>query len=189
MSPLEIAANLVNTASILLAGRNSVHTWWTGIIGCLLFARLFTSARLYADATLQLFFIATSVLGWWRWRARRQDDQAPAPRPIRRTPPRLMLLLALAGVVVAVGYGQLLHRLTDAFAPTIDSLVLAFSVLGQLLLVGRRVESWWCWLLVNTISVPLFAARGLWLTAGLYLVFWVNALVSLRRWRQMAVAG
>jgi hypothetical protein len=35
-SPLEISANAVNALSILLAGRNSVHTWWTGIIGCAL---------------------------------------------------------------------------------------------------------------------------------------------------------
>ena len=31
----ELLANAVTTASIVLAGRNSIHTWWTGIIGCL----------------------------------------------------------------------------------------------------------------------------------------------------------
>jgi nicotinamide mononucleotide transporter len=188
MSPLEIGANAFNTASILLAGRNSVHTWWTGIVGCLLFARVFFTARLYADTTLQVFFIATSVLGWWRWRVQQREGQTPIERPIRHTPPRLLVLLGLAGVVVTAGYGWLLHRFTDAYAPMVDSTVLVFSVLGQLLLVGRRVESWWCWLLVNTVSVPLLAARGLYLTSGLYLVFWVNAVVSLRRWRRLAVA-
>lgn len=29
-SPLEIFANGITTVSIFLAGRNSVHTWWTG---------------------------------------------------------------------------------------------------------------------------------------------------------------
>ncbi|MES2570562.1 MAG: nicotinamide riboside transporter PnuC, partial [Verrucomicrobiota bacterium] len=38
---MEIAANFFNAVSILLAGRNSVHTWWTGIIGCLLFGWVF----------------------------------------------------------------------------------------------------------------------------------------------------
>jgi nicotinamide mononucleotide transporter len=40
-SALEIAANVTVAASILLAGRNSVHTWWTGIIGCSLFGLVF----------------------------------------------------------------------------------------------------------------------------------------------------
>ena len=33
----EIAANAFNAVSILLAARNSLHTWWTGIVGCALF--------------------------------------------------------------------------------------------------------------------------------------------------------
>jgi nicotinamide mononucleotide transporter len=189
MTSFEVGANTFNAASILLAGRNSVHTWWTGIVGCVLFAQVFFSARLYADTTLQVFFLASSVLGWWRWRTLRRDGQAPLERPIRRTGLGLLAWLGLAGVGVTIGYGWLLHRFTDAYAPMVDSAVLVFSVLGQLLLVGRRVESWWCWLLVNTISVPLLAARGLYLTSGLYLVFWVNAVVSLRRWRRLAAPG
>jgi nicotinamide mononucleotide transporter len=183
-SEVEVAANLFNTASILLAGRNSVHTWWTGICGCLLFTHVFFGAKLYADFTLQAFFILTSVVGWWRWRHR---AGSAVELPIRRTRASWMGLLAAAGVVVTLGYGWLLHRFTDAYAPVLDSVVLVFSVLGQFLLVARRLETWWCWLLVNTIAVPLYCARGLYLTAALYVVFWVNAIVSLRRWRRMVV--
>jgi nicotinamide mononucleotide transporter len=181
----EIAANGFNTASILLAGRNSAHTWWTGIVGCLLFAVVFFSARLYADLTLQTFFIVTSILGWWNWLHGRQGAELPI---CRTNFPRLILQMA-GGVVVAIGYGWLLHRFTNAYAPFLDSFILAFSVLGQFLLMGRRVENWWCWLLVNTIAVPLYAVRGLRLTALLYVVFWVNALVSLRRWNRLIEAG
>jgi nicotinamide mononucleotide transporter len=82
-----------------------------------------------------------------------------------------------------------LHRFTDAFAPIPDALVLVFSLLGQLLLVGRRVESWWCWIVVNAIAVPLYARRGLTLTALLYVGFLINAGISLRHWTRMMTAG
>jgi len=177
----EIAANGFNTASILLAGRNSVHTWWTGILGCLLFAIVFFGARLYADLTLQTFFILTSILGWWNWLHGRRGLELP----IRRIQLTRLLALAGAAVLLAAGYGWLLHRFTNAYAPFLDSLILTFSVLGQFLLMGRRLENWWCWLLVNTIAVPLYTARGLRLTAILYAVFWVNAVVSLRRWNKL----
>jgi nicotinamide mononucleotide transporter len=183
---VELAANVVNAASILLAGRNSIHTWWLGILGCLLFGHLFLGVKLYADVTLQLFFLVTSVLGWWRWR--RAGGSTRAELPIRTTGAGGLALLGAAGLGVALGYGWLLHRFTDAYAPVLDAVVLAFSVLGQFLLVARRVESWWCWLIVNTIAVPLYAARGLDLTAALYAVFWVNAVISLRRWRRLVVA-
>ena len=90
------------------------------------------------------------------------------------------------GLACAAGYGALLHFWTDAYAPFADSMVLVFSVIAQLLLMGRRIENWPFWLLVNSIAVPLYASRGLYLTAFLYAVYWVNAIVAWLRWRKLA---
>ena len=182
MTPAEITANALNTASIILAGRNSVHTWWTGIIGCAVFGWVFFSAKLYGDAALQVFFIAASIGGWWNWQRR----AGMVELPIRRTPPRRIVQLGALSLALTALNAWLLARFTDAAAPVPDSAVLAFSVLGQFLLMGRRMETWWCWLIVNTISVPLYASRGLHLTAVLYVVYWVNAIVALRAWRNKA---
>lgn len=177
-TPLEITANAVNALSIVLAGRNNVHTWWTGIVGCLLFAWLFYESQLYADSMLQAFFIATSAIGWKNW------SQSES-RPLSKTRLQSLLGMLFAALAVAAAYSALLRRFTDAFAPVPDSLVLVFSVIAQLLLMQRRVETWWFWLAVNTIAVPLFFSRGLHLTAALYTAFWINALISLRHWRQL----
>jgi nicotinamide mononucleotide transporter len=178
IGPVELGANGFNTLSIFLAGRNSVHTWWTGIIGGALFGCVFFEARLYADVTLQVFFLLTSIDGYRRWRS------GPARElPVTKTRPSTLSKLALLGLLVVVGYGLLLHRFTDAYAPFVDSAILAFSVLGQFLLMQRRVETWLCWLLVNTLAVPVYWQRGLYLTSVLYAVYWVNALVSLKHWR------
>ncbi len=182
----ELTANVFNAASILLAGRNSAQTWWTGIAGGALFAWVFYHTQLYADVTLQIFFIATSIAGWIQWRG---GLAARAEIPVRRTRPGPAAALALAGAGVTLGYGALLHRYTNAYAPFADSVVLAFSVLGQFLLMGRRVENWWCWLLVNTVAVPLYFSRGLYVTSAMYAVFWVNAIVSLRHWRRLLANG
>lgn len=181
MSGLEVGANAVNALSIFLAGRNSVHTWWTGIVGCVLYGVMFFQTRLYADVTLQVFFAGTSVAGWWAWTHFPHRKE----RPVTRIGLEATARWALVGVAVTLGYGWLLHRFTDAYAPYLDSVVLAFSVLGQLLLLGRRLESWWCWIGVNTLAVPLYASRGLYVTSALYALFWINALVSLRTWRRL----
>lgn len=182
MTPLEIAANLMVTLSIVLAGRNSLHTWWTGIVGCSLFAVLFFQNRLYADVTLQAFFIASSVVGWWRWRGGREA----APAPVTHAPLARVWRAAGIGALAAVAYGALLHHFTDAYAPYQDSVVLAFSVIGQWLMMQRRVESWAFWLLVNIVAVPLYASRELYLTSGLYAFYLLNAIVSWRHWWKLA---
>jgi nicotinamide mononucleotide transporter len=181
---LEVSANAVNALSIFLAARNSVHTWWTGIVGCALFAALFFGSRLYADTLLQAFFIATSVTGWWQWHTRRSG----ATLPVTRAGRRLVGISIVAAIAVAAVYGYVLWRFTDAYAPFVDSLILALAVIAQLLLMYRKYDSWWFWLVVNTLSVTLFAVRGLWITAALYAAFWVNALVALGRWRRFVTA-
>lgn len=179
-STLELVADLVNLIAVLLAARNSVHTWSSGILGCVLFGWLFFESQLYADVTLQGFFIVTSALGWWAW----LRGNAGTQLPVSRTAPGTLAWMAALAVVVALAYGALLHHFTDAYAPLVDSLVLTFSVLAQLLLMRRRLENWYAWLLVNTLAVPLYASRELYLTAGLYMLFWCNAWYGLYRWRR-----
>lgn len=177
-SPLEIAANAVNAVSVALAGRNSVHTWWTGIVGCLLFAWLFTASRLYADAMLQLFFIGTSAIGWRNWS---QGDS----RPVTTTDPDTLLRMSLGALAVAAAYGCMLYGFTDAWAPLPDSLVLTLSVVAQLLLMARRRETWWFWIAVNAVAVPLYTSRELYVTALLSGAFGINALVAMRHWHRL----
>ncbi|MGC8116944.1 nicotinamide riboside transporter PnuC [Metapseudomonas otitidis] len=179
-STLELVADLVNLIAVLLAARNSAHTWSSGILGCVLFGWLFFESQLYADVTLQGFFIVTSALGWWAW----LRGNAGTQLPVSRTAPGTLAWMAALAVVVALAYGALLHHFTDAYAPLVDSLVLTFSVLAQLLLMRRRLENWYAWLLVNTLAVPLYASRELYLTAGLYTLFWCNAWYGLYRWRR-----
>lgn len=180
MNGLEIAANAFATASILLATRNNIHSWWTSIVGCSLFALLFFEARLYADVTLQGFFIVISALGWRMW----LRGDAGAPLPIRHARPALLAAMGAIGVAVALGYGAILHRFTNAYAPFVDSAVLVLSVIGQLLLMRRLYENWFVWIAVNLIAVPLYLSRGLQLTALLYACYLLSNLYALWLWRR-----
>jgi nicotinamide mononucleotide transporter len=174
-----MAANLFATVSIFFAGRNHVNTWWTGVVGCFLFIFVFMNTQLYADAILQIFFIITSFLGWWRWL---RGDHGRALE-INNAKASTLVLCLIIGLATALLYGGLLKRYTHAYAPYLDSIILVFSVIAQLLLMQRRIQTWPFWLLVNTIAVPLYASRGLYLTAGLYTAYWINAVVSWRHWR------
>lgn len=185
MNGVEIAATVFSAASVVLAAMNRVHSWSVGMVACALFGWVFFDANLYADVTLQGFFIVTNAIGWWAWLRGNHGE----PLPVRRTSPGSLLAMLAGGAAVTAGYGWLLHRFTDAYAPFVDSAVLAFSVLAQLLLMYRRYESWWFWLLVNTISVPLYLSRGLAVTAVLYAAFWVNAIVALLHWRRLVRAA
>jgi len=179
MSLLEISANFMTAIAIFLAGRNSVHTWWIGIIGVTLFGFLFFDAKLYADVTLQGFFVITGLIGWYRWVGGKSKDELP----ITRTKTSTLVFAIAGGIIVGVAYALLLQRFTDAYAPGWDTALLVGSVIGQLLLMNRKIENWGFWLLVNTIAVPLFLSRGLYLTSVLYAAYWVHAIIAYRKWK------
>lgn len=180
MSMLEIAANIVTACAIFLAGRNSIHTWWIGIIGCILFGVLFYQSQLYADMTLQAFFVVTGAIGWRQW----SKGLGGAELPISRTHVPTLVIAVIIALMVGGLYALMLHRFTDAYAPGWDSLLLVGSVIGQILLMNRKIENWGFWLLVNTIAVPLFFSRGLYLTSVLYAAYWVHAIVAYLTWRR-----
>ncbi len=178
MTTLEIAANVITATAIFLAGRNNVHTWWIGIIGVTLFGALFYEAKLYADVTLQVFFVVTGLIGWYQWSGNKEKP----PLPISRTHVPTLIMAVIIGIVVGGLYALLLHHFTDAYSPGWDTALLVGSVIGQILLMNRKIENWGFWLLVNTIAVPLFLSRGLHLTAILYAAYWIHAIIAYRKW-------
>ena len=101
MPPSEMAACLAYALSVWLAARNNINTWWIGILGSGLYAWVFYSVQLYADVTLQLFFIITSITGWVHWLKGNRGEVLP----VRRTHPRHLPLLRACGVAVAALYG------------------------------------------------------------------------------------
>ena len=205
ISPLEIAANVFNLVSVWFSARNSVHTWWSGIVGCALYAVMFVGVRLYADVTLQVFFIGSCIVGWWYWkkggkhggaRIETSDgagtaapERASGELPITRVAPSTALLFAALAALAAAGYGSLLHGFTDAANPFIDSTVLALSILAQLLMVARKIETWPVWIAVDCIAVPLYASKGLWLTAAVYAFFLVLVVMGWLRWSKLIGRG
>lgn len=185
---LEWSATATMALSVWLAARRHIATWPLGILGCLLYGALFMATQLYADATLQVFFIVTSAIGWWQWR---RDAQAVMVATATPAPLRWLhwVLLLAGGVVVTLGYGALLLHWTDAFAPFWDAAVLTTSVVAQVLLMQGRRETWLFWIVVNTLSVPLYLSRGLDVTAGLYALFWLNAWHGWWHWGRRASAA
>ena len=73
-SSLEIFANLFYLLSVLLAARNSVHTWAVGLVGCVLFGWLFFAEPLTMPTTIGTAIIITSC-----WVATRKRRVAIAP--------------------------------------------------------------------------------------------------------------
>lgn len=62
--------------------------------------------------------------------------------------------------------------------------VVAASVIAHLLLMAKKVESWWLWIgPVNVSAIGLHLVTGAYMFAALYVVFLVNAFVGHAQWQ------
>ena len=63
-----------------------------------------------------------------------------------------------------------------------DALTTSISLASQWLLNRKRLESWIGWIIVDVIYVPLYIYKDLYLTAILYGLFLLMAVMGLRAW-------
>ena len=181
MSLLEIIAVLLGIANIVLIIRRSVWNFPAAIVMVSLYFIIFRDAKLYSDAGLQIFFAAVNLYGWYSW----TQNKANSGKIIIRRIPALGYGLWIIGSVAAIwAWGAIMHAETDASYPYWDASVAMLSIPGQILMARRFVENWHFWIIVNLISIPLYATKELYLTAGLYGVFLVLAVAGLVEWRK-----
>ena len=180
---IEIVAFVVSLWMVGCEMRVHALAWPLAILSSLMYALLFADSKLYGEASLQLFFVAMSLWGWWQWLRGRGADGGVLV--VHRATARIAWT-ALALTVAAWPLAAwLLHRYTDSDVPWLDALPTVGSVLGTWLLGRKFIENWGVWIAVNAFSVALFAYKHLWLTVILYALFTALSAAGLRSWRRL----
>ncbi len=184
---LELVAFVLAIAMVVFNMRVNPLGWPLAIVSSALYFLLFWNSKLYGDASLQLFFVVIAFWGWWQW-LRGTADDGSALR-VRELGPRQRWQLLAALAVAWPATGLFLKTCTDTDVPWWDAFPTAASVIGQWLLGRKYVENWLAWIVVNVISVALFAYKGLWLTVILYAIFIVMSVFGWRAWRRLQQAA
>ena len=183
MTWIEIVAFVVSLWMVGCEMRVHPLAWPLAMASSLMYALLFVDSKLYGEASLQLFFVAMSLWGWWQWLRGHGDDggKLVVHRLTRRHALVALALTLLAWPLVA----WLLRHYTDSDVPWLDALPTVGSVLGTWLLGRKFLENWGVWIAVNGFSVALFAYKHLWLTVILYALFTLLSFAGLRAWRRL----
>jgi nicotinamide mononucleotide transporter len=177
-SPLELTAVVASALAVWLSVRRRVATWPVSIVAVSAYLVVFVRERLYADAALQIVFLAQSAYGWWAWTGAERRAEPPV---------RLLSLgwriATIAAIVLGAGaVGALLDRHTDAAAPYWDAAASTASLTANQLLARRVLENWLIWMAADVVYIGLFTWKGLWASALLYVAFLGMCVAGLVRW-------
>ena len=179
----EIVGNGFGFASAIGGLRRRVWAWPVGIVGNVLLFTVFLGvafgnpqgATLYGQAGRQIFFIAASAYGWYRWQQTRHRSGGPAVVPRWATPLERTVYLATALLTVAVCF--VTFRAIGAGFPAAwwyylaDSWIFVGSMLATYAMARGWVDFWLCWIAVDLIGVPELLYFRFYPSAVLYGVY------------------
>jgi nicotinamide mononucleotide transporter len=178
-SRAELLGFVTGLVNVWLVVRQHIANWPVGILNVVLLMVAFWTAGLYADAGLQIVYVALGCYGWYEWLfggARRSR------LTVRRTATGEWLGLALAGVAMTAGLYVALRTVMHSQVPLADAGTAALSLLATYGQCRKLLENWWFWIAADVVYIPLYAYKHLFLTAVLYLVFLGLCVVGLRVW-------
>ena len=177
----EVLAVITGIISVYLSTRENIWSWPTALVNVALYFVVFYEAKLYADMGLQAVYFALSLYGWYEWL---YGGENRTELHVSRSSQALGVRLAIIGFACAATLGTLLARFTDAALPYIDSATTSTSLVAQWMMTRKILENWAVWVAVDVVYIAMFVFKRLYLTAGLYAVFLVLAVMGYIQWKR-----
>lgn len=198
LSWVEALGTLFGLLCIWFASLEKTINYLFGLVNVTLFALIFFQIQLYASLLLQIFFFVANIYGWYAWT--RTDGSHQTELKIRWLPRSQAVVWAAVSLVAIVAmtfyidpFFALLTDITLAILQTLgvqvpapqlqpdafpfwDSAMTVLSVVAMLLMTRKYVENWLLWVVIDIISVVIFAYQGVYAMSLQYAILTLIAL-------------
>lgn len=181
---LQIAGAALGLLYLWLEYRADIRLWIVGLIMPCVHGVLYYRSGLYADCSMQVYYILAGLYGLASW-SRKPKHEDAAQGGISRTPAKAWAALAAAWVVIQTAIYLLLTEFTNSTVPFWDSLTTALCIVAYWMLARKYAEQWLVWLVVDIVTVGLYLYKEIPVTAGLYALYSVLAVAGYVRWLRL----
>lgn len=186
LSLLEFLGTTSGLVCVYLASRNHILTWPIGIFNSICFFFLFFQIQLYSDMLLQIYFFGSSIYGWVIWRKRTGSFTKIVSLGKEKN-----LILFVCLVFGTFALGQFTKHLPGWFPDLFvkppdflywDAFTTVTSIIANLLLAQRKLESWFLWVFVDLVCIVLYYLKEIPFVTIEYVVFLLIAFYGSWHW-------
>lgn len=181
MQWIEWIAAIAGAVSVYLSARENIWSWPTAIGNVSLYTLIFYGSGLYSDMGLQVVYLALSIYGWYQWL---HGGAQHGRLSVSRASMRVWATVGVIAVVFWLALARYTSTLPGVSVPHLDSGLTALSLVAQWMMTRKILENWILWIIADIVYVPMYIYKGLHVTAGLYAVFLVLAVVGFVQWRR-----
>jgi nicotinamide mononucleotide transporter len=178
---LEIVSVLFGLGYVVLAARENIWCWPAAFIGTGTAVFLFWDASLVMESALNVYYLAMAIFGWWQWRA--GGDNNPGLLISSWKSRQHLVAISLISVLTLVS-GYLLSTRSAAALPYVDSFTTWSAVITTWMVARKILQNWLYWIVIDLVAMWLFAERGLYLYALLFLLYSLIAVIGHFQWNK-----
>lgn len=180
--PIELIAAAINFLWVYLEYKASMWLWPVGIVLPLFYIYLSIEAQYYGNVVINSYYVITSIYGWILWLRTKSEEESFSIRNIDRRHLGFSLLAILLSYLPAI---YLLRSYTDSLLPWADATATLISFVGMIWLAKRFRQHWLCWIVANVLSTIIFYSAGDRVSAFVFLVNALVAVLGFYKWRKM----
>ncbi|PKQ65542.1 hypothetical protein BZG02_00610 [Labilibaculum filiforme] len=177
---IEIIGTIAGLIFLYLEIKQNKWLWPVGLLTSIMYIYVFFVAKLYADMSLQFYYVFISIYGWIVW----SKGTTKKELPVRRLSKELFLILFGASMLIYIAISFVLVNYTDGSIPYWDAFTTALSIVATWMLARKILEQWLVWVIVNAVSLGLYLYKGLYPTSVLFFFYTVLAVVGYVQWKK-----
>lgn len=180
---ITLIAATINFVWVYLEYKASMWLWPVGIILPIFYIIVSLQAHFYGNVLINVYYLATSIWGWWVWSCRQGEAEQGR---IRVLPFRAGLLSFGVALPLYWLLYWLLSTYTDSVLPWADALATMVSFIGMIWLARRWREHWICWIVANALSAMLFYLSADYVSLVVFVCNFVIAIFGYIKWIELS---
>lgn len=195
---LEIIATVLGITSVLFSLKRSIWVYPTGLISTTIYVYILFAFGLLGDGIINVYYSIMSVYGWILWSKNTTDSvHVNVYWTLKKdwVFAGFLFVFSLIAILLIYYYKPWIDNgfsMENAhlglyhldWANWLDVFVTAVFLVGMWLMAKQRIENWIFWIIGDTICIPMFVYKGLYITAIQYVVFTILAVIAFKEWKK-----
>lgn len=170
--------------------RQKIWLWPWGIITSAFYICVFYKSSLYADMSLNIYYVLVSIYGWYNWIYGNKKEKLIDELPVTKLTGKGWLFTLLTTFLCWMLLAYLLRKIPAALNIPVsevaswDAFVTASSIVATFLLARKKIEQWLMWIVIDFISAGLFIYKHLYATVILFVIYATLAIFGYFEWKK-----
>lgn len=183
-SLLAMISGIAGILCVVFVGKGKISNYLFGLIFAYTYFYVALDNKFYGEMTTTLYvYIPAQFIGYFLWKQNMQSQDKVEVVTAKFLNAKGWLSLISAVVIGSLAFISIL-KTTDGQSISLDGVTTVLVVAAQLLMILRYSEQWILWIVINILSIWLWAETpAMYLMYGAYLL---NSVYGYYNWTKLA---